>query len=153
MNKKGFTLIELLVVIAIIGLLSTLAVVALSSAREKARDSKRLSDLKQIQTALELYASDSNGYPAGSDLTLGTGAGASLSKTAGFAASVSGTTYMGKVPANPTPGGAAYTYKTDAVAGTIYTIGFTLEEATGSLATGANCAQPSGITSGACPVI
>ena len=55
MNKKGFTLIELLVVVAIIGLLSTLAVVALSTAREKTRDSKRLSDLKNIQTALELH--------------------------------------------------------------------------------------------------
>src|SRR3990167_7007823 len=63
MNKKGFTLIELLVVVAIIGLLSTLAVVALSSARLKARDSKRLSDLKQIQTALELYYTDKSEYP------------------------------------------------------------------------------------------
>ncbi|MBT3816923.1 MAG: prepilin-type N-terminal cleavage/methylation domain-containing protein, partial [Candidatus Magasanikbacteria bacterium] len=63
MNKKGFTLIELLVVIAIIGLLSTLAVVALGSAREKARDSKRLSDLKQMQTALELYYTDVGSYP------------------------------------------------------------------------------------------
>ena len=49
-NKKGFTLIELLVVIAIIGLLSTLAVIALGSARQKSRDAKRLSDLKQVQT-------------------------------------------------------------------------------------------------------
>ncbi len=57
MNKKGFTLIELLVVVAIIGLLSTLAVVALSTAREKTRDSKRLSDLRNIQTALELHYS------------------------------------------------------------------------------------------------
>lgn len=63
MNKKGFTLIELLVVIAIIGLLSTLAVVALGSARTKARDSKRLADLKQLQTALELYYTDQNAYP------------------------------------------------------------------------------------------
>jgi len=154
-KRQGFTLIELLVVIAIIGLLSTLAVVALNNARSKGRDAKRVADIKTIQTALELYFADSNGYPDGKTATetLGQAGALTLSKTAGFADAVVGTTYMGKVPANPTPGGAAYTYKTDAVAGTIYTIGFTLEEATGSLATGANCAQPSGITSGACPVI
>ncbi|OGY45023.1 MAG: hypothetical protein A3A24_02510 [Candidatus Buchananbacteria bacterium RIFCSPLOWO2_01_FULL_46_12] len=61
---KGFTLIELLVVIAIIGLLSTLAVVALNSAREKARDAKRVADVKQVQTALELYYNDASSYPA-----------------------------------------------------------------------------------------
>jgi len=58
MNKKGFTLIELLVVIAIIGLLSTLAVVSLSGARTKARDAKRTSDLRTIQSALELYRNE-----------------------------------------------------------------------------------------------
>jgi prepilin-type N-terminal cleavage/methylation domain-containing protein len=52
---KGFTLIELLVVIAVIGLLSTLAVVALNDARAKSRDTRRKADLKQIQTALNLY--------------------------------------------------------------------------------------------------
>ena len=54
MRKKGFTLIELLVVIAIIGLLSTLAVVSLNSARGKARDAKRVSDVKQLSTILEI---------------------------------------------------------------------------------------------------
>jgi prepilin-type N-terminal cleavage/methylation domain-containing protein len=58
-KEKGFTLIELLVVIAIIGLLSTLAVVALGNARLKARDAKRQSDLKVLQTAIELYMTDS----------------------------------------------------------------------------------------------
>ncbi|MEA3398425.1 MAG: type II secretion system protein [Patescibacteria group bacterium] len=62
-NKKGFTLIELLVVIAIIGLLSTMAVVALNNARAKSRDAKRVSDVKQMQTALELYFNQCNGYP------------------------------------------------------------------------------------------
>ncbi|OGF31319.1 hypothetical protein A3H09_03530, partial [Candidatus Falkowbacteria bacterium RIFCSPLOWO2_12_FULL_45_13] len=62
-KQKGFTLIELLVVIAIIGLLSTLAVVALNNARMKSRDAKRVSDIKQIQTALELYYNDANSYP------------------------------------------------------------------------------------------
>ncbi len=66
-NKaKGFTLIELLVVIAIIGILSSVVLASLNSARAKARDARRLSDLHQIRNALELYASDNNGaYPTG----------------------------------------------------------------------------------------
>ena len=62
-KRKGFTLIELLVVIAIIGLLATLAVVALNNARQKSRDARRISDIKQIQTALELYYNDEGNYP------------------------------------------------------------------------------------------
>lgn len=65
MNKKGFTLVELLVVIAIIGLLATLAFVSLNSARAKARDAKRVSDVRQVQSALELYYNNQvePGYP------------------------------------------------------------------------------------------
>lgn len=60
----GFTLIELLVVISIIGFLSTLAIVSLKNAREKARDATRLSDLKQVKNALEFYFNDYRSYPS-----------------------------------------------------------------------------------------
>ena len=153
-NRKGFTLIELLVVIAIIGILSTLAVVALNSARLKSRDAKRVSDIKQVQTALELYFGDQNGYPTElAAVTLGGTADDTLSSTGGFAADASGTTYMGQVPANPTPGGANYSYcSTTSAAPTVcatstesYKLTFTLEGATGGLALGAHTASPSGI--------
>jgi len=64
-GRRGFTLIELLVVISIIGFLSTLAVVALKNSRMKARDARRMAELKQIRTALNLYFdSNPSGYPA-----------------------------------------------------------------------------------------
>ena len=61
--NKGFTLIELLVVIAIIGILSSVVLASLNSARKKSRDARRLMDMKQIQTALELYYDSNNRYP------------------------------------------------------------------------------------------
>jgi prepilin-type N-terminal cleavage/methylation domain-containing protein len=62
-KKKGFTLIELLVVVAIIGLLSSVMLASLNSARGKARDAKRLSDMHQMQVALELYYNTFGSYP------------------------------------------------------------------------------------------
>jgi prepilin-type N-terminal cleavage/methylation domain-containing protein len=64
MKRNAFTLVELLVVIAIIGLLSTVAVVALKRSSINARNAKRKADLIQISKALELYYSDHNAYPA-----------------------------------------------------------------------------------------
>lgn len=63
MPRKAFTLVELLVVIAIIGLLSSVAVVALNGAGANARNAKRKADLVQISKALELYYSDNGAYP------------------------------------------------------------------------------------------
>lgn len=67
MNNKskirGFTLIELLVVIAIIGLLSSVVLASLNTARMKARDARRLSDMHQMQIALDFYYDSFGRYP------------------------------------------------------------------------------------------
>lgn len=163
-KQKGFTLIELLVVIAIIGLLSTLAVVSLNNARAKSRDARRISDVKQLQTALEMYFNQNNSYPISSSLSIGgstnyilcsarTGAAVGYS---GFETSTScdtsGSLYM-KVPAALTPldGGCAsadnaYTYTGTA---STYRVKYCLGATTGGINAGANTAYEQGISGGA----
>ncbi len=137
-TQKGFTLIELLVVIAIIGLLSTLSVVALSSAREKARNARRVADIKQVQTALELYYNDNNSYPTSVDFS-GSGTIANA-----------GITYMTAVPVNPTPwseGGCTnsnYIYETADV--NTYSIYYCISDNTGGITAGVNHATPASIS-------
>lgn len=146
-HQKGFTLVELLVVIAIIGLLSTLAVVSLGSARSKARDARRISDIKQVQSALELYFADQGAYPVKAAPALVLGADASDALTsAGFendsAMTANATVYMGKVPANfTTPATTGYEYLSD---GQTYTITFELEGNVSGLS-GTLTASPVGI--------
>lgn len=63
-SSRGFTLIELLVVIAIIGILSSVVLASLNTARKKGRDARRVADVKQLQLALELYYDANGAYPA-----------------------------------------------------------------------------------------
>lgn len=62
-TKRGFTLIEMMVVIAIIGILTAIVTANLVAAKSKTRDAKRVSDLSQIQIALEMAFDRCNAYP------------------------------------------------------------------------------------------
>lgn len=63
-NVKGFTLIEVMVVITIVGLMASVVLAAMSTAREKARDAARVTAVKELQKALELYRNANGGlYP------------------------------------------------------------------------------------------
>ncbi len=64
-KQRGFTLVELLVVIAIIGILASALLVSLNSARISARDARRISHMKQVQTVLELFYNKCGFYPGG----------------------------------------------------------------------------------------
>ncbi len=74
-RKKGFTLIELLVVIAIIGLLSSIVLVSMGPARQRARDARRQSDARQVNIAMEMCYDDT-GCGGGSEQYIDTAAGA-----------------------------------------------------------------------------
>ena len=106
-GKKGFTLIELLVVIAIIGILATIVLVSLNSARQKARDTRRISDMRQISLALEMYYDDHTAYPGDSE-------NATCDDWATMVTNIEGDGYMTKVPTDPiNTGSNVYTYNTD----------------------------------------
>ena len=61
--KNGFTLIELLVVIAIIGVLASTVLASLNSAREKARNARRKTDMRQLELAIQLYYDTNGTFP------------------------------------------------------------------------------------------
>ena len=136
--SKGFTLIELLVVIAIIGILSSIVLASLNSARQKGRDARRVSDIKQLQLALELYY-DSNpttGYPT----SIGTTASSAL-VTGGF---------ISAIPTDPSTS-AAYSYAALGSGTTCssYHLGATLEITNNAaLSSDADAAASTGICTG-----
>lgn len=141
-GEKGFTLIELLVVIAIIGVLATIVLVSLNTARKKARDARRVADIRQVALALEIYWDSNSGYVC--DTTDNDNDWASLT-------GVLDPTYIGAIPADP--GAGSYIYHptgTTLNACQDYVLGATLEDSTSdaldtdldTTTYGASCADP-----------
>ncbi|PIS42307.1 MAG: hypothetical protein COT24_04570 [Candidatus Kerfeldbacteria bacterium CG08_land_8_20_14_0_20_40_16] len=148
-NKKGFTLIELLVVIAIIGLLATIAVVALNSARTSSRDAKRIADVRQVQTGLEMYFNQFASYPTCTSIQEVSAMTGAACTSNGLTTYISGITNIndptsstgGCTPAQATR--CDYSYLNSGA--TDYSIYFSLEQASGSLPLGAHTASSSGL--------
>lgn len=161
-KQQGLTLIEGLIIAGIVGLMGTLAAVALDSARERARDAKRLADVARMQAALELYFNDVNSYPVvEAAIALGEN-GASCLGSDGFAASCDKsvqTVFMDPVPRTPQAGlkelvgcdGVVNAYCFIGSADR-YKIQFELENENpeAGLQKGINCATESNVKAGKC---
>lgn len=106
-HSKGFTLIELLVVIAIIGVLMAFLTVTYSSVRQRSRDAQRKSDLRQIQSALELYRADNDSYPTSNPSPF-VNCGTPTSQFIGTGSTPP--VYMSKIPCDPQTVNGAYKY-------------------------------------------
>lgn len=135
-HNKGFTLVELLVVLGALSIIATFVVVSFNSSRIKARDTQRVNNIKEIQTALELYYNKHRAYPT--------------AITSGQTFSNDGVTYLDPVPSNPTPkndsgcGNNGYTYAPTSD-NTNYSLNFCLGSATGSAPAGINSVSSAGI--------
>jgi general secretion pathway protein G len=129
---RGFTLVELLVVIAIIGILVGTVVANVTSSRIKARDARRLSDMREVQSSLELYYGDCTEYPATLDVAANNGCVNPINLGS----------YLPTIPTDPL--GGTYGYLIDA--NDRFVLSFTLEGDSDSakLSAGAHTMEPDG---------
>jgi len=144
-KSRGFTLIEVMIVIVIIGILTAVVLASLSTARAKSRDTKRISDISQLQLAIALYLNKYGKFPVaasnnnGANAALGGPLETALVGTDKFIAQ------MPTDPFNNTQNAVLYKYgyKTD-FSGTTYCLGATLEKPSGSVDMTETCTALSG---------
>ena len=156
-GQTGFTLIELLVVIAIIGILSGIVLISMNSARRAARDTRRISDIKEIMKSLQIYENAEQALPDVTNLDLEGQYLCSGGAAPGWSASacVAGEetlTFVGTIhnpPDNPPGGGPcdattnAYIYNLASASN--FTIDFCLGGRVGEFAGGLCSADAGGI--------
>jgi len=155
-TRRGFTLIELLVVIAIIGLLSSMATVSLNSARVKARDARRLGDVRQLSMAVELSAANSANSDY-SEVLSACSTGGTKTTNCGIILNLDFANVV-----DPIGGGSANGCASDPSTGCDYSIGgndvtnntyeicFYLEEGAGSIGSGLNHVEQGGSMGAGC---
>lgn len=149
---RAFTLIELLVVISIISLLSSVVLASLNTSRQKARDTRRLSDIRQIQIALELYYDKNGQYPDNTDNDNSGWDTGCYGVGDAFISPLEAAGFISKTPCDPTilsqNGGYAYyrygagSYSCDINRGAFYILGVRDMETSGNPYTGSpgfNC--------------
>ena len=118
---------------------------ALGNAKAKSRDARRISDIKQVQTALEIYYMDYNKYPAVSNPVVLGKENFQVLCDSGFQTTIEsceGTIYMAQIPSNPEPGAQDYLY--NFMSENDYIITFVIEEPTAGFKEGKLEANPSG---------
>lgn len=154
-KRRGFTLIELLVTTTIIGLLASVGTVSYSFVRVKARDTKRVADIRTIRNAIELYFDQHGQYPPAppEGLILGTPEAAVISD-AGITpeGGQGGNVYLRNVPGNVQPGGVPYLYRSVHADGTpcaadcfSFAVFFELEVGAGELVAGPHLLSDRGV--------
>jgi prepilin-type N-terminal cleavage/methylation domain-containing protein len=118
-KKRGFTVMELLVSLAIIAMLFTITMALVGPVKEKSRDSRRMSDVREINKALVLYADNNSKFPIATTAVTITGndAVSTILESAGV---------ISEVPTDPTHPTNSYTYLSDS-SGNTFIISFCLE--------------------------
>lgn len=145
-KPAGFTIVELLIVIVVIGILAAITIVAYNGIQARARDAQRLSDIKSIAKAIELYKVNNGSYPPFNSTLNAGGWEVSTNGTSAtnFLSVLTTTNVISKVPVDPTNTGnssnldpnwagtnyeyfyyvyAAGSYSCDATKGNFYVLG------------------------------
>jgi prepilin-type N-terminal cleavage/methylation domain-containing protein len=109
-DQKAFTIVELIVVVAIIAILTAITTANFTTSKAKSRDTKRASDILQMQLALELFFDRCNQYPTATAYVAAPLANAmpDIAAANGCPAGITLGSFIGKIPTPSTANDYAY---------------------------------------------